>query len=149
MTDHHCTARTRSPVGRTHGLGCETPPMDQRQLARILNGGRVVIGAASVVAPGFVGSRWYADDTTGKGTFVATRAFGARDLALGLGTIGALDAGEAADRWLRMGVVCDAVDAAATLLAIRHIGVKRALPVLMVAVGATIAGATFAGGVGD
>lgn len=126
MTDHHCTARTRSPVGRTHGLGCETPPMDQRQLARILNGGRC--DRCRVGATGFVGSRWYADDTTGKGTFVATRAFGARDLALGLGTIGALDAGEAADRWLRMGVVCDAVDAAATLLATRHIGVKGRLP---------------------
>ncbi len=123
--------------------------MDQRQLARILNGGRVVIGAASIVAPGFVGQRWFADEATGKGAYVATRAFGARDLALGLGTIGALDAGEAADRWLRMGVVSDAVDAVATVLACRHIGWKRALPVLLVASGAALAGATFAGGVGD
>ena len=121
--------------------------MDERQLARLLNGGRIVIGAASIVAPGFVGGRWYTNPGDSKGVNVATRAFGVRDLALGLGTVQALDAGEPAARWMNMGILCDVVDAGATLLAGRHVGWKRAVPTLMVAAGAAALGALLAPGV--
>lgn len=119
--------------------------MDARQLARILNGGRIVVGATAVIAPGFLGRRWFADESTPPGASVAIRAFGGRDLALGLGTVQALDAGEPAARWLQMGVVSDAIDAVATVVALRHIGARRAIPVLLTAVGAAAAGSVMAG----
>lgn len=114
--------------------------MDYRQLVRGLNTGRVVVGAAALVAPGFAGRRWVGDAARLPEVKVITRAFGVRDLALGLGTLQALDADAPAEPWVTLGVLSDAVDLAATLLAIRTLGLKRALPVMVVAAGAAAAG---------
>jgi hypothetical protein len=118
--------------------------MDERQIARFLNGGRILVGAASVLFPGFVGRRWVGEGGTSTEAKLLARTFGVRDLALGLGTIQALGAGEPAARWLRMGVLSDGVDAAATVLALGGIGWRRGLPVLGTAVGAALAGAAIA-----
>jgi len=114
--------------------------MDHRQLVRGLATGRVLIGATVLVAPGFSGRRWIGDTARQPGASVVARAFGVRDLALGIGTLQALDADAPAEPWVTLGVLCDAADLVATLLAVRAIGVKRALPVMAVAAGAAALG---------
>jgi hypothetical protein len=71
---------------------------------------------------------------------VAARAFGVRDLALGLGTLQALDGAAPARPWVSLGMVCDLADLVATALAFRAIGARRALPVMAVAGAATAIG---------
>jgi len=114
--------------------------MDYRQLVRGINTGRVVVGAVAVVAPGFAGRRWIGDAARLPEVKVMARAFGARDLALGLGTLQALDADAPSESWVTLGVLSDAVDLVATAFAIRTLGLRRALPVMAVAAGAAAAG---------
>src|SRR5690606_29479242 len=106
--------------------------------------GRVAIGTSIALLPGWSGGRWIGDVAREPAVKVALRAFGARDAAIGIGLWRALDEGRPARPWVEAGMLSDAVDAAATLVAIRHVGVRRALPVLAVAVGATVAGARLA-----
>jgi hypothetical protein len=115
--------------------------MDERQLARILALGRAAIGTAAVVAPGFVGNRWIGPAGDDAGVKVITRAFGVRDAVLGIGLHQALSDGRPAGSWVQAGMASDAVDAVATLVALHRIGWKRGLPVLAVAVSATVLGA--------
>ena len=68
------------------------------------------------------------------------RAMGVRDLAIGLGTARALRTGEAVRPWVLLSALCDGVDLAATVLAVRRIGLRRALPVMAVAGGAAALG---------
>ncbi len=114
--------------------------MDHRQIMRAVAAGRIAVGAGLVVLPGVAGSRWIGDVATDRGVKVFARALGIRDLALGAGTLRALDAGEPARPWVALGVLADAVDLAATTLAIRALGPRRALPVIAVAAGATALG---------
>lgn len=114
--------------------------MDHRQLARGIAAGRVVVGAALIAAPGAAGARWIGDAAHQPAVKVFTRALGVRDLALGLGALQALDADAPAEPWVTLGMLSDAVDLAATLLAVRALGLRRALPVIAVAGGAAAAG---------
>jgi hypothetical protein len=123
--------------------------MDERQLLRIISAGRVAVGTAAVLLPRRVGRSWVGADADATGTRLFARAFGVRDLALGVATMQALDAGRPVRDLVRLGAACDAVDAAATVLALRQIGLRRALPVLAVAVGATAVGLTAADGIDD
>ena len=113
--------------------------MDHRQLVRSLSAGRVVVGAALIVLPGSAAGPWIgpaANDPTVK---VLTRAMGVRDLALGVGTMRALAAGEPARDWTLAGGVSDLVDAGATLLAFRRLGARRAIPLMVIATVAAVA----------
>jgi hypothetical protein len=113
--------------------------MDHRQLVRSLSAGRVVVGAALIVLPGSAAGPWIgpaANDPTVK---VLTRAMGVRDLALGVGTMRALAAGEPARDWTLAGGVSDLVDAGATLLAFRRLGARRAIPLIVIATVAAVA----------
>jgi hypothetical protein len=114
--------------------------MDYRQLVRALAAGRVAIGAATLVAPRFSGRRWIGDAGGRADVAVVSRAFGVRDLALGIGTLQALDQGDRARPWVALGTACDLADLAATAFAIRALGPKRALPVMAVAGGAAALG---------
>jgi hypothetical protein len=100
-----------------------TSPRDRasgtlRLLARGLAAGRVALGIALVAAPDVATRRWLgeasADDP---GRQIAVRGLGARDVALGVGTLVALrgdgDLRRAA-HWLEAGVVADLADAAST-----------------------------------
>lgn len=87
--------------------------MDPRLVARVLAGARALIGAALVVAPGAAGRGWIGSDADRPGTEVALRGLGARDLAIGLGTLEALEAGRPVRRWLEAGALADLGDATA------------------------------------
>ena len=118
--------------------------MDERQLARYLSMGRIVMGVSGVLAP-----RTFARNIAGPaaadpaGTFV-TRSWGVRDAALGFLTLEALDRDDAGGL-LRVGVVCDAVDAAAAVLAYRHLRPRMRALVVLTAATATAVGIKLAG----
>ena len=107
--------------------------MDHRQIVRTLAVGRVAVGATLTLFPAFGGGRWIGSVAGDPAVKVITRAFGVRDLALGLGTLQALNGGGSAKSWVGLSAVADAVDAAATVLGLRAIGPAKALPVLAVA----------------
>jgi hypothetical protein len=93
--------------------------------------GRIAIGAATFAAPEVLGGMFgFQPGADGAASFMA-RLFGVRDVALGLGTL--LSSGEAQDLWWRLGILCDAGDAATGWLAVRAGAPKRG-PVMTMAV---------------
>ena len=99
----------------------------------------MAVGTTLVLLPG-TASLWIGPAAKGPPVKLMVRATGARDLALGLGTLNALREGAPAKGWALAGTASDLLDAAATLLAIRHLGLRRALPVIAVATAAAVAG---------
>src|SRR5436190_9956340 len=95
--------------------------MERRELAVRLAGGRVAIGAASLLAPALVGRTMTRRARPTDGTRLFARMVGARDLGLGLGLLVALDRGAPVRGWLEASAVVDGIDAAACLLARHHI----------------------------
>jgi hypothetical protein len=91
--------------------------MDTKILVRVLNLGRVVIGAAMVAAPEQVGPRMLGRIGRKPEAHFMMRLFGIRDLVLGAGTLVALGREGQARTWLMAGVAADAVDLASTLMA--------------------------------
>jgi hypothetical protein len=91
--------------------------MEARELALWHARGRQLVGAAFVVAPALFGRSWIGPDAKRRPVTVLARAFGARDLALGLGVAVALDRGGPVRGWVEAGVLSDALDLCATLLA--------------------------------
>ena len=78
--------------------------------------GRILIGSAFVAAPGKAGEGWVGDAALADGGVIA-RAFGARDIALGVATILAEREGHGLAPLLAVGVMVDAVDCLATVAA--------------------------------
>lgn len=118
--------------------------IDHHYVARLIGLGRIGLGLAMVLAPRRLGRVWVgAAADLGEGRMV-TRIAGARDIALGYGTIKALDAGDPATRdWVTVAGACDVVDAAATLMAYPSLPKRRRGVALLAAVGA--ASASFIG----
>jgi hypothetical protein len=115
--------------------------MRARDLAVGLAGGRVAIGVVSILAPGLVGRAMMGPAGDSGGTRLLLRAVGARDLALGLGVLVALDREAPVRRWLRASAVVDGLDAAGCLLA-RH---QLRAVVFPAAAGAATSGALLSG----
>ena len=93
--------------------------MEARDLAVGLAGGRIAIGVVSLLAPGLVCRAMIGPDGDSGGTRLFLRVVGARDLALGIGALAALDRNAPVRGWLRASAVVDGLDAAGSLLA-RH-----------------------------
>jgi hypothetical protein len=91
--------------------------MQARDLALLHAWGRIVVGGAFVLAPGLAGRLWIGADSERRAVKVLGRAFGVRDLALGLGVVIALERGAPVRGWIEGGVLSDAVDVTATALA--------------------------------
>ena len=106
---------------RSRPLISYDPSMERRDLAVSLACGRIAIGAVSLLAPGFVGRTMTGRGGSEGGTRLFVRMVGARDLALGLGLLVALDRSAPVRGWLEASAVVDGIDAAAVLLARRHI----------------------------
>src|SRR5918992_4631825 len=99
--------------------------MEPRDLAIAQARGRIAVGAAFLVAPSLAGRLWVGGEARRPGAKVLGRAFGARDLALGLGVVIALDRGAPVRGWLEASALADAADFTAGLLD------SRALPPLL------------------
>jgi hypothetical protein len=114
--------------------------MDYRQLVRALAYGRIAVGASLMVAPGTAGRSWVGESARLPEVKVMARAFGIRDLAFGVGTLDALRGDAPARTWVTLGMASDLVDLAATTVALRGLGARRALPVMVVAASAAALG---------
>jgi hypothetical protein len=88
-------------------------------LATLLSATRVVIGVAAWVAPRRFGRAWTGESSDGPLGSMAIRGLGARDIALGLGTLRALGNGSSVKPWLEMQALADASDTASTVFAFR------------------------------
>src|SRR4051794_3379514 len=91
--------------------------MEARELALSQARGRIAVGAALVLFPGWGGRRWIGEAAGDPAVKLVTRALGVRDLAIGLGAVIALDRGAPARGWLEAGALSDVVDLVATLVA--------------------------------
>ena len=115
--------------------------MEARQLAVRLAGGRIAMGVVSLLAPGVVGRAMMGPDADSNGIRLLLRVVGARDLALGIGVLAALDRDAPVRGWLRASAVVDGLDLAGSLLARRRLRPT----VFPAAAGAATGGAVLSG----
>jgi hypothetical protein len=117
-----------------------TQRMNIRMLARMLAINRLGFGVGFIALPSRTSKGWVGAAAEEPGARVLTRALGARDLALGIGGLAALNGGDAekAREWMAAQALADGVDLAATLAA------RRSLPVRNALFGVTMAGASTA-----
>jgi hypothetical protein len=91
--------------------------MDDAAVALTLARARIAIGAAALVAPRLAARVMGASDSPAGAAPLLARMLGGRDVALGLGTVIALDRGKPVRGWLEGSALADAVDCLACLLA--------------------------------
>jgi hypothetical protein len=89
-------------------------------LGRLFAAGRVLVGAAVLARPEVLARGLRIDAGTARRTAWLARMFGARDLAIGAGTLYALSRDAAPGPWLVASAVSDATDAAVLTGAIRR-----------------------------
>jgi hypothetical protein len=109
-----------------------------RALAAAVALARAALGVAVLAVPEAIGSSWIGSAAEDPRVRVLIRAVGARDLALGAGTVRALAVGRHRDAWLLASAASDSVDFAATLLA------RDELPARGVAITLPLAGSAAA-----
>jgi hypothetical protein len=97
----------------------------------MLVGLRVAIGAGTWIAPRLAGRLFGLDAVANPQLPYVARLFGVRDVALGAGL--QLSSGDNRRLWLRLGILCDAADFAAGILAGRRGELSRFSTVLVTA----------------
>jgi len=105
---------------------------------------RIAVGASFVVFPALAGRMWIGSDASRRPVKVLARAFGARDLAIGLGVVIALDRGTPVRGWIEAGALSDAIDTCASVLAGGSIPAWLRLPAIAIGATSTAAGAQLA-----
>jgi hypothetical protein len=118
--------------------------MEPRDRALLHARARIAVGAAFVLFPTLAGRMWIGSDAARRPVKVLARAFGARDLAIGLGIVIALDRGTPVRGWIEAGVLSDAIDTAASLLAGGSIHPLIRWPAIAVGAGSTAVGVSLA-----
>jgi hypothetical protein len=118
--------------------------MESRELALLHARGRIAVGAAFVLFPALAGRMWIGPPAASRPVKVLARAFGGRDLAIGLGIVIALDRGAPVRGWIEAGVLSDAIDTAASLLAGDSIHPGIRWPCIALGAGSTAVGASLA-----
>ena len=114
--------------------------IDANELAQILSLGRIMLGVAAVFAPNRFGRAWTGERSEVAISTMAMRGLGARDVALGLGTLRALDGEGPVRPWLEAQALADASDT------FSYLGSFGDLPPLRRVLGlATAAGACYLG----
>lgn len=114
--------------------------MEPRDAALLHARARIAVGAAFVLLPGIAGRMWIGSPASWRPVKVLARAFGARDLAIGLGIVIALDRGTPVRGWIEAGMLSDAIDTAASLLAGDSIPAAIRWPAVAVGAGSTAVG---------
>jgi hypothetical protein len=122
--------------------------MDRKDAARLLAVGRIVIGALIFLFPSTFVQLWTGRRNEKYPTNMLARGLAARDVALGVGTLIALE-GSSASRWLQACAVADAGDAVGTLTSMRELGGLKATGLLAVEVGAAAVGLALAEEIDD
>jgi hypothetical protein len=91
--------------------------MEDATVALTLARGRIVLGAAALVAPRLAARVMGAGRASAGTAPLLARMLGGRDVALGLGTVIAIDRGKPVRGWLEGSALADGVDCLACLLA--------------------------------
>jgi hypothetical protein len=94
--------------------------MEATTLAMLFARGRIAIGVAALAVPGPAVRAIGADSESGGLAPPLARMLGGRDVALGLGTVVALDHGTPVRGWLEGAALADTVDCVACVIARRH-----------------------------
>jgi hypothetical protein len=109
------------PDGRTRVTSAAIPVLLRRG-ATLVAAGRVALGVTALAWPSVPARPWVgaaADDLAAR---VFARALGARDLALGLGALAALQGEDgSASAWVAAGALSDTLDVAASLASWREL----------------------------
>ncbi len=113
--------------------------MDARLLTRLLACGRIGIGLALFAAPRTAARLWLGHEVS-PGAGLLARGLGARDLAIGVGTLVALDGERDVDPWMDAAAAADTADGAAALLARRELDTQVVVGTAVVAFGSALAG---------
>jgi hypothetical protein len=92
-----------------------------RQAARWFSYARIGLGVAAIVAPTLPARPWIGDDADRPSVKLLARALGARDVALGIGAVLAMNHDAPVRGWIEGGGFADAGDLAATLLHFRSL----------------------------
>lgn len=116
--------------------GCH---VDTRLLTRLFASGRIGLGLALFAAPRTAARLWLGHEVSAAGGLLA-RGLGARDLAIGVGQLVALDDHRDVDTWLDAAIAADAADAAAAVLARDELDARVVAGTVVVALGAAAAG---------
>jgi hypothetical protein len=114
--------------------------LDDGDLARLLSVGRVVAGGLLFIAPRRAARAWTGENEDSAISVMAVRGLGARDMAIGMGTLVAIERGGDVGGWLRAGAASDATDALSVLA---HFG--RLPDIRRWLLGATACGAAYIG----
>lgn len=118
--------------------------MEPRDRALLHARARIALGAAFVLFPAIAGRMWIGSDAARRPVKVLARAFGARDLAVGLGVVIALDRGAPVRGWIEAGALSDGIDTAASLLAGSSIHPVIRWPAVAVGAASTAVGVSLA-----
>jgi hypothetical protein len=114
--------------------------MDDAKLAIAMSRVRIGIGATALIFPGLLTRGLTGRKASGAEPLFA-RMLGARDLALGLGAVIAIDRGAPVRGWIEGAAMSDSVDALAGLIAHKQLTPRALKGTLALAGGAAVAGA--------
>jgi hypothetical protein len=106
--------------------------MDDATMALVLARGRIALGAFAVISPRRATQMFFGREAAAGVEPQLTRMVGARDLALGLGTVIALDKGAPVRGWLEASALADTGDFLAALLGRKQMGQRAFLGTLAV-----------------
>ena len=112
------------------------PDSVPKALAYTLAVGRTTVGVTGILAPRFLMRFWAGPDPAARRSRSSGLAIGVRDLAVGVGTLGALRRGEIRSTWSQLAALSDTVDSVGTLLFFRYTPWPRRL-FIVVTVGAS------------
>lgn len=118
--------------------------LDTKDMIRVLSVGRIAIGAGAFLAPRRFGRSWTGAPSTDVVSGMAVRSLGARDVALGVGTLVALENDAPVHVWLEAQALADASDVVSTLAAFGQMGRFRRWAMLATAAGACYMGVKLA-----
>ena len=122
------------------------PPVSDnaREQVRVLGMLRAAVGGAMVLAPATSMRFWIGEERKASGTRLVTRALGMREIAIGVGTVLAVDHDAPVRGWLEAGVLIDSSDALTTMLSYRKLPRVGRTLVLAGATTAAVMGARLA-----
>lgn len=112
--------------------------IEDRDLAEMLGLSRIVLGGATMLAPRRVTRAWTGEHAREAVSLMAVRGLGARDLAIGVGILVALDRNTPVRGWLEASAIADFTDAFGTVSSWRRLPRWRRLGLLALEVGAGI-----------
>ena len=113
---------------------------DEREVARGISIARCAAGAMMMMAPRRMARGWTGIDNDTVPTRMAMRSLGARDLAIGMGTLFALSHRGPVRGWVEAGMLADGADAINSLIALPNAPKARSLFWMIVSAATALTG---------